>query len=107
MSAYGRRFRRMLSREPTSDDLRATFEAALTDSIAGAGVPEGIGLDPETTEALLRVDQSAPTPPTELVQSARDEFEQLLADVLSVEQREGNTVPLSQLINDIGDGPAS
>ena len=43
----------MLSREPTSDDLRAVFEEALADAIAGAGVPEGIGLDPETTEALL------------------------------------------------------
>ena len=66
----------MLSREPTSDDLRAAFVEALADAIAGAGVPEGIGLDPETTEALLRVDQAAPHPPTELVQSARDEFEQ-------------------------------
>lgn len=61
-------------------------------------MPEGIGPDPETTEALLRVDQVAPNPPTELGQLARDEFEQLLADVLSVEQREGNTVPPSQLL---------
>ncbi|OYN80426.1 hypothetical protein [Mycolicibacterium sphagni] len=64
----------MLAGVPTDAELRATFKTVLADAIKGAGVPEGVGLDQHTTEALLDVDAAAPNPPASLIQAARVAF---------------------------------
>lgn len=88
---------------PTGDELRAVFEHALADAIAGKGVPQGIGLDDETTTALLAVDSAAPNPSGELIRFARDEFEELLEDLASVDaRRQGDAIPFSEVLARLG-----
>jgi hypothetical protein len=50
----------------------------------------------------VRSGEAAPNPPADQIQSARDEFEELLADVLGVENRTGNMIPASQLAAELG-----
>ncbi|KUH84617.1 hypothetical protein AU187_18885 [Mycobacterium sp. IS-1556] len=87
----------------TSDELRAAFEHALADAIAGKAVPDGIGLDDETIAALLAVDAAAPNPSPELVRLARNEFEELLKDIASVDpRRRRDAIPVSDLLARLG-----
>jgi hypothetical protein len=84
------------------DELRATFDDALASAIAGKSVPDSINLDDETVAALARVNAAAPHPAAGLIQAAREEFDELLADLQSVHQREHNTIPAAQLRDELG-----
>lgn len=64
----------MLVREPTDDELTATFEDLVNHPEPDAMVPSDTGLDDDTIEALNRLWAAGPNPPARLIDAARAEF---------------------------------
>ena len=64
----------MLAKEPTADELTATFENLVTNPEPGGMVPSDTGLDDDTIEALNRLWAAGPNPPPRLIDAARAEF---------------------------------
>ncbi len=84
------------------DELQARFDDALAGAVAGRLEPDSVDLDGDTIAPLQKVVAAFPDPATNLVRAARDEFDELLADVRSVEQSTGNTIPAAQLRYELG-----
>lgn len=65
----------MLAKEPTDDELIATFEDLISNPQSDAMVPSDTGLDDDTIEALNRLWAAGPNPPQRLIDAAIMEFE--------------------------------